>query len=506
MPPTPRRRERTTLADLLAVLPPEAVLHAPGGDGGHLAVADVTHDSREAGPRVLFACRPGRRADGHEFAPAAVAAGSPALLVERTLALDVPQLRVSSVADVLGDVAATIHGHPSAALALAGVTGTNGKTTVTYLLESVFAAAGHTTGVLGTVETRIAGQVVPGARTTPEAPDLQRLLRRMVDRGVSAAAMEVSSHGLALGRVTGTRFAVTTFTNLTQDHLDFHADIEDYFAAKARLFTRRFAPAAVVNVDDPFGRRLAGQVDLAVVRVGSGADADVTARDVVSGPWGSRLTAVVRGRLVAVRTALAGHFNVANALVALAAADVMGIDLETAAAGVAALRGVPGRMERVEAGQPFTVLVDYAHTPDSLENVLRAARGLADEGDQRGRVLVVVGCGGERDRGKRPLMGQAAVEGADLAVLTSDNPRSEDPLAIIDAMVAGATRGAGGAYAVEPSRRAAIALALAEARPGDIVVIAGKGHETYQELADATVDFDDRAVARALLEGGVVCP
>ncbi|HVM15622.1 MAG TPA: UDP-N-acetylmuramoyl-L-alanyl-D-glutamate--2,6-diaminopimelate ligase [Egibacteraceae bacterium] len=504
MPSTPfpsDRRRMTTLSDLLSVLPAKARLHVPRGrdEVRAVTISDVTHDSGEAGPGVLFACRPGRHLDGHDFAPSAVAAGSPALLVERILDPDVPQIRVPSVADALGDVAAEVHGHPSTSLQLAGVTGTNGKTTIVFLLEAVLAAAGHTTGVVGTVSTRIAGQSVPGARTTPEASDLQRLLRRMVDAGVTAAAMEVSSHALALGRVTGTRFAVAVFTNLTQDHLDFHADIEDYFAAKARLFTPGFTPSAVVNVDDPFGRRLAEQTPVQVVRVGSSPGDHVTAREVNSGPAGSAFTALLRGRPVAVRTHLTGHFNVTNALCALAAADVMGIDAGTAAAGIAALPGVPGRMERVEAGQPFTVLVDYAHTPDSLENVLGAARAISTS-----RVLVVVGCGGERDRGKRPLMGRIAAEGADLAVLTSDNPRGEDPMAILDAMAAGARTVPGGTYTVEPSRRAAIAQALGEARPGDVVVIAGKGHETHQELADRVVDFDDRVVARELLTSGTV--
>lgn len=512
MPPTPHRAETTTLSDLLAVLPRSAELHATAPDRAReLAIRDVTNHTRDAGPGVLFACRPGLLTDGHDFGPAAVAAGSPALLVERILDVGVPQLQVESVAGTLGEVAATVHGHPSAELALAGVTGTNGKTTVTYLLEAILAAAGHTTGVIGTVATRIAGETVAGARTTPEAPDLQRLLRRMVGAGVSAAAMEVSSHGLALGRVTGTRFAVAMFTNLSQDHLDFHSDVEAYFDAKAALFTPRFAPVAVVNVDDRFGQRLAGETPLRVVRVGSGRDAHVTARDVASGPDGSTFTAVLHGRSVTVRTALPGHFNVTNALCALAAAEVVGVAPEVAAAGIATLSGVPGRMERVDAGQPFTVLVDYAHTPDSLQNVLQAARALvagqapAADG-ARAQVIVVIGCGGDRDRGKRPLMGRAAAEGADLAVLTSDNPRSEDPLAILDAMAAGARGVPGARHTVEPSRRGAIALALDHARPGDVVVIAGKGHETSQELADRVVAFDDRAVARELLAGGTVRP
>lgn len=462
-------------------------------------VFDVTHDSRSAGAGVLFACRPGALADGHDFADGAVAAGSPALLVERRLPLDVPQLQVGSVADVLGEVAAVVHGRPSTQMRLCGVTGTNGKTTVGFLLESVLAAAGHTTGLIGTVKTRIAGEAVPGVRTTPEATDLQRLLRRMVDRGVTAAAMEVSSHGLALGRVTGTRFAVAIFTNLTHDHLDFHLDIERYFGAKARLFDPVFSPVAVVNVDDPFGRQLAEQTAVDVVSVSASGrwPADVTAEDVDSGPRGSTFTARVRDRRVPVRTSLPGAFNVDNALCALAAATLVGVDLAVAADGIAALEGVPGRMERVDAGQEFTVLVDYAHTPDSVEHVLRTARELT-----RDRVLVVVGCGGDRDRQKRPVMGRTAAALADLAVLTSDNPRSEDPAAILAEMAEGARAVPGGRWLVESDRRAGISRALDEARPGDIVVIAGKGHESTQELASTTIAFDDRAVARELLTGG----
>lgn len=494
---TPARRG-ISLRELVEALPGGATLEGP--DAGGVTVTDVTHDSRQAGPGVLYAARPGLRADGHDYGPDAVSAGSPALLVERRLDLTVPQVRVPSVAEVLGHAAAAVHQRPSERLVLAGVTGTNGKTTTAYLLEAVFRAAGHVTGLLGTVETRIAGRPVAGVRTTPESTDLQRLLRRMVDAGVGAAAMEVSSHGLALGRVTGTRFAVAIFTNLTQDHLDFHHDLEDYFAAKARLFDPEFSPIAVVNVDDPFGRRLADRVDArgeaTAVRVspGGGQPADVTARDVVASPRGTAFTAVLGGRTVPVDVALPGLFNVANALVALAAAEVVGVPAEVAARGMAGLAGVPGRMERVEAGQPFTVLVDYAHTPDSLEHLLRAARRLTDA-----RLTVVIGCGGDRDRGKRPAMGRVAAELADRAVFTSDNPRSEDPGAILDAMRAGAGAAGDADVASEPDRRSAIEQALAGAGHGDLVVIAGKGHETYQELADRTVDFDDRVVARRWL-------
>ena len=497
-----------TPTELRAVLPGGSRVHLPpqAGEGlnpkGHPVVevqlGDVTHDSRQAGPGVLFACRPGQRVDGHDFAGQAVAAGSPALLVERLCDLPVPQIVVSSVADVLGHAAAAIHGYPSRALTLVGVTGTNGKTTTTHLLESAFRAAGHVTGLIGTVQTRVAGQAVPGVRTTPESTDLQRLLARMVSAGATAAAMEVSSHGLALGRVAGTSFAVAVFTNLSQDHLDFHADLEDYYAAKARLFLPAHTQAAVVNVDDPWGHRLAAAAPVPVLRVslsGAAEDADVTALDADEGPEGWTITVACAGMRLRLRTRLLGRFNAENALCALAAAHAAGIDLDAAAAGIAALDGVPGRMERVDAGQPFTVLVDYAHTPDSVAHVLSAARSLAGHK----RVLVVVGCGGDRDPTKRPLMGRVAAQLADFVVLTSDNPRSEDPLAILDMMASGARAVPGATWAIEPDRRAALALALQQADPGDVVVIAGKGHEPYQTIADRTMPFDDRLVARELL-------
>jgi UDP-N-acetylmuramoyl-L-alanyl-D-glutamate--2,6-diaminopimelate ligase len=462
-----------------------------------VAVDDVTHDSRAVAPGTLFACRPGAVADGHDFAPDAVGRGATALLVERPLELDVPQVQVDSVAERLGAVAAAVHGDPTAALAVAGVTGTNGKTTCATLLEGVLAGADIPTGLIGTVVTRIAGEAVPGVRTTPEATDLQRLFRRMRDHGVRAVAMEVSSHGLALGRVNGTRFAVAVFTNLTHDHLDFHGTMEDYYAAKALLFTPAFSAAGVVNVDDPWGRRLADEAAIPVTTVSLDptSGADVVATHVVVGTDGSRVDAVVDGAPVRVEVGLPGRFNVSNALEVLAAARLLGVATDRVVAALRLPWSVPGRMERVETGQPFAVLVDYAHTPDSLTRVLEATRDVAD-----GRVLVVIGCGGDRDRAKRPAMGAAAVAGADVAVFTNDNPRSEDPRAILDAMVDGARGVAGGGrWAIEPDRRAAIARALDAARAGDAVVIAGKGHETGQQLADRTIDFDDRAVARELL-------
>jgi UDP-N-acetylmuramoyl-L-alanyl-D-glutamate--2,6-diaminopimelate ligase len=499
VPAVARARIRTSAPAPLTV---DAVAGVVGGrvlgDGHGVAVVDVTHDSREAGPGVLFACRPGTRADGHDFAGQAVAAGSPALLVERPVDAAVPQVQVSSVARALGLAAAAVHGHPADALELLGVTGTNGKTTVATLLEAVLARAGHLTGLVGTTGARLGGEALPGLRTTPESTDLQRLWRRMREAGATAAVMEVSSHGLALGRMLGTRVDVAGFTNLSQDHLDFHADMEDYFAAKAELFTPRCAERAAVVVDDAWGRRLAEQAGVPVTTIsGAGRDADVRAAEVSVDATGSALTAVGPGWRQPLRVSLPGPFNVTNALLALAMADLAGVDRRLAADAIAAVPGVRGRMERVEAGQPFTVLVDYAHTSAAVEGTLAAARALT-----RGRVIVVVGCGGDRDRDKRAPMGAAAASGADLAVLTSDNPRTEDPERILDAVAAGAAEVAGARVHREPDRRVAIAAALKAARPGDVVVIAGKGHETVQELADRVVDFDDRAVAAELLGAG----
>ncbi len=491
MPDIPSAHHPVTLADLRAL----GSLEVRGAAGTE--IDDVTHDSRTVGPRTLFACRPGLTADGHDFAPEAVRRGAAALLVERILDIDVPQVRVDSVARALGPVSARVHGHPSRDLTTVGVTGTNGKTTTAHLLEAAFRASGAKSGLIGTVETRVGGRTLEGVRTTPESTDLQRLLRRMADEAVTAVAMEVSSHGLSLGRVRGTHFSAAIFTNLTQDHLDFHRDMEEYFEAKASLFAPEYADLGVVNIDDPYGRRLVERASIDVVTVSPSGEvpADVRADDVEAGPRGTDLLACLRGGSVPVRTGLVGDFTVANVLGALAALEAVGIDRDDAAAGIAALKGVPGRMERVEAGQAFTVLVDYAHTPDSVDHVLATARKLT-----RGRVIVVLGSGGDRDRGKRPLMGHAAAAGGDLAIFTSDNPRSEDPLAIIGDMAAGA-EGAG-AYETCPDRREAIRRAVTTAGEDDVVLVVGKGHEQTQEVAGVHHPFDDREVAHDLLKGG----
>ncbi|MGH2636538.1 MAG: UDP-N-acetylmuramoyl-L-alanyl-D-glutamate--2,6-diaminopimelate ligase [Actinomycetota bacterium] len=466
------------LSDLLAALPDAEVR-----GGASTPIGALCYRSVEATPGSLFFCVPGGHVDGHDFAAEAVARGASTLIVERWLPIDVVQVRVASVREAMGPISASFYDRPGDRMTLVGVTGTSGKTTITYLLEAVFRAAGWTPGVIGTTGVRIGGRPLPIARTTPEAPDLHRVLAAMAGTGVHAVAMEVSSHGLDQHRVGGVRFAVAVFTNLSQDHLDYHGSMRDYLAAKARLFAPELSDRAVVNRDNAEGRALAGRIPTVTYGIGPGAD--VRAADVRA--TSSGISFRVDG--LDVRSSLHGRFNVENCLAALATARALGVDDEAAAAAIASVRGVPGRVESVEVGQDFLVIVDYAHKPDGVENVLRAARPLAE-----GRVIVVLGCGGDRDRGKRPLMGRAATVNADLSVITSDNPRNEDPLAIIAEIVPGADEG-GGVYVVEPDRRTAIRLALAEARRGDVVVIAGKGHETYQELADRTIPFDDRRVA-----------
>lgn len=469
------------LSDLLAAIAPSEVRGRET-----VPVVSVAYRSDDAEPGGLFFCVPGRAHDGHDFAAEAVSRGAAAVLVERWLDLPdgVTQVLVPSVRGVMGLIAAEFYGRPAEKLTLIGITGTNGKTTTTYLLEQIFRAAGVTPAVVGTTGLRVDGRMIPLDRTTPEAPDLHRLLASMVADGIQAVAMEVSSHGLDQDRVAGARFACAVFTNLSQDHLDYHGTLESYFRAKARLFTPDMADRAAVNNDSPEGRTLLRD-DLPTITYGVEPGANLLATDIEMRADGVSFR--VDGRQVSSR--LRGAFNVHNCLAALASARQVGIDDDTAVRGIGTIEGVPGRLEPVEAGQPFQVLVDYAHTPDSVANVLSAARRLAE-----GKLIVILGCGGDRDRGKRPLMGEAATRLADLTVLTSDNPRSEDPAAIIAEIEPGARKG-GGAYVVEPDRRSAIRLAMESARPTDVVIIAGKGHETGQEFADRTVSFDDRVVA-----------
>jgi UDP-N-acetylmuramoyl-L-alanyl-D-glutamate--2,6-diaminopimelate ligase len=486
------------LAELIADLAVEQV----AGDGD-TEIADLVYDSREAGPGALYLCVRGERVDGHDLAADAIQRGAVALVTDRDLDLDVPQVRVTDVRAAMAPLAVHFWGDPSRELRLAGITGTNGKTTTAFLLRGILESRGVQTGLLGTVKRIVGGADEEVLRTTPESIDLQATFRRMLDAGDEACTMEVSSHALAYGRTAGIDFDVKVFTNLTQDHLDFHADMEDYFLAKRFLFLTgeeegvASPGAAVVNVDDAYGRRLAGELvtgDGDVLTFSAaGAEADFRATDVDFDASGTSFSARTPGGVIEVRMPLPGHFNVENALAAVAAAHALGVAPAASAAALSEAGRVPGRFEPVDEGQDFAVLVDYAHTPDSLENVLRAARRITT-----GRLVCVFGCGGDRDRDKRPLMGRIAAELSDLAVVTSDNPRSEDPHAIIAEILTGA---AGNGIEVEPDRRAAIAVALHSAVPGDTVVIAGKGHEQGQEFEGGRkVPFDDRQVAREELK------
>jgi UDP-N-acetylmuramoyl-L-alanyl-D-glutamate--2,6-diaminopimelate ligase len=481
-----------------------ARLLPPGAaeEGQAAEIEAVVYRADRAAPGALFCCLRGQRADGHDFAPEAVARGAAALVVERPLELPVPQLLVADARLAMALAAAALAGEPSRHLDVIGVTGTNGKTTSAFLVRALLEASGRPCGLVGTIEARVGGRVEPLRHTTPESVDLQDLLARMRAAGDRACAMEVSSHALAQCRAAGVHFAAALFTNLTRDHLDYHRDEEEYYLAKRALFLRPphegDDPPAAVNLDDPHGRRLAGELgDMPRVTFAvSAPDADVRPIELAASAGGFRaLMATPRGA-VPIESALRGRFNLANVAGAVAVGELLGLDHGAVAAGVAAVRGVPGRFEPVEAGQPFQVLVDYAHTPDSLENVLRAARDLPGAR----RLLVVFGCGGDRDRGKRPQMGAIARRLADLAVVTSDNPRTEDPDAIIAEILVGADAGPGAAeLLVEPDRRAAIALAVERAGAGDVLVIAGKGHERGQERHGVVTPFDDRQVAMEVL-------
>jgi UDP-N-acetylmuramoyl-L-alanyl-D-glutamate--2,6-diaminopimelate ligase len=490
-PLRPSRLRAHRLADLAGALG----LPTPAAEA---TVTGVTHDSTAIRPGDLLAALPGSRTHGARFAAAAAAAGATAVFTdpagaELAAGTGLPVLVAERPRELLGRLAALVHGDPTAGMLVIGVTGTNGKTTTAYLLDEGLRAAGHVTGLIGTVETRVAGESVPSKRTTPEATDLQATFAAMAERGVTAVAMEVSSHALALGRADGTRFAAGAYTNLSQDHLDFHGDMEAYFAAKALLFDGR-CEHEIVTVDDPYGRRLvrAGTVTVSA----AGRPADWRAVEVVPevtgstgfrvlGPAGVDLRALVR---------MPGVFNVANALLAIATLATVGVPLVAAVRGVA-VRSVPGRMERVDLGQGYVAVVDYAHTPTAVERLLAALRPTVP-----GRLILVLGAGGDRDREKRPLMGAAGGAGADVLIVTDDNPRSEDPAAIRAALLAGARTG--GAEVVEVGdRRAAVAEAVRRARPGDAVVVAGKGHEQGQEIGGVVHPFDDRVVLREALEG-----
>ncbi|WP_344385301.1 UDP-N-acetylmuramoyl-L-alanyl-D-glutamate--2,6-diaminopimelate ligase [Streptomyces thermolineatus] len=488
----------------------------PAGAADDAAATGITHDSRAVRPGDVYAALPGARFHGADFAAQAAGNGAVAVLTdkagaERAAAAGLPVLEVDDPRARTGELAAWIYDGPGEDLLQIGITGTSGKTTTAYLVDGGLRAAARAaaadggraapTGLIGTVESRIGDERLKSERTTPEATDLQALFAVMRERGVTAVAMEVSSHALVLGRVDGAVFDVAVFNNLSPEHLDFHPDMEDYFRAKAQLFTPRRSRAGVVNLDDEYGRRLAADAGVPVTTFSAEGhpDADWRAEDVELGPLGSTFTVVgPQGARVRAAAPLPGPFNVSNALAAITALVVAGVDLRTAVEGVAEVPGVPGRLERVDAGQDWLAVVDYAHKPDALESVLRAVRKVTE-----GRVHLVVGCGGDRDAHKRGPMGAIAARLADTAVLTSDNPRSEDPLAILAAMLNGAAEVPSherGEVLVDADRAAAIAAAVSRALPGDTVLVAGKGHEQGQDLAGVIRPFDDREVLRAAIE------
>jgi UDP-N-acetylmuramoyl-L-alanyl-D-glutamate--2,6-diaminopimelate ligase len=454
-------------------------------------VSALVYDNRLVGDGALFFCVPGYSRDGHEFAADAAARGAAALVVERPVGVGVPEVQVPSVRASMAPAAARFYGDPTARLQTVGVTGTNGKTTTAFLMRALLESAGRQSGLLGTVKSVVGGVENEVLRTTPEAIDLQRTFREMLDAGDEACVMEVSSHALTLHRADAIHFAAAIFTNLTQDHLDFHETMEDYYAAKRKLFTELAPTHAVVNVDDPYGARLAAELGTAVT-FALEHDASYRAGAVETGLDGSRFTVAAPDGVFELSSPLTGRFNVSNVLGAFATARSLGVDADVAIEAIAGAGQVPGRFQSVSEGQDFAVLVDYAHTPDSLDNVLRAARGVTE-----GRLHVVFGCGGDRDRGKRPLMGEIAARLADRVIVTSDNPRSEDPDAIIQEIL----EGSGPEVEHEVDRRVAIDQAISTASAGDVVVIAGKGHEQGQEFEGGRkIPFDDVTVVRESLQ------
>ncbi|HET6635513.1 MAG TPA: UDP-N-acetylmuramoyl-L-alanyl-D-glutamate--2,6-diaminopimelate ligase [Streptomyces sp.] len=502
-PPRPERVRPVPLTELAAHLG----IEAPGGDA---SATGITHDSRAVRPGDVYAALPGARFHGADFATQAASLGAVAVLTdpggtERAAATGLPVLTVPNPRARMGALAAALYGNPGADLLQIGITGTSGKTTTAYLIEGGLRQAalkdGSLTGLIGTVESRIGDERIKSERTTPEATDLQALFAVMRERGVSSVAMEVSSHALVLGRVDGCVFDIGVFLNLSPEHLDFHPDMEDYFQAKAQLFTRNRSRAGVVNFDDEYGFRLLEESEVPVTSFSAEGhpDADWRAADVLIGPMGSTFTALgPNGETVRASVPLPGPFNVANALAAITALTAAGVDAQTAADGIAAVPGVPGRLERVDAGQPYLAMVDYAHKPDAVESVLYAVRKVTE-----GKVHTVLGCGGDRDPHKRTAMGAALARLSDTAVLTSDNPRSEDPLAILATMLGGAATVPSyerGTVLLEEDRASAIAVAVAHAGPGDTVLVLGKGHEQGQDIAGVIRPFDDRQVLREAIE------
>jgi UDP-N-acetylmuramoyl-L-alanyl-D-glutamate--2,6-diaminopimelate ligase len=496
------------LAELVS---PLDMLDRPANLG--VEITAITDDSRRVQSGSLFVAVKGERADGHGFLRQAVAAGASALVVEdpvpadslRNLRSSVPLIRVKNSRRAVGLLASRFYGHPSGRLGMIGVTGTNGKTTVTYLCKAVLEAAGRHVGIIGTVAYHIGSERLTASHTTPGAIELQSLLTRMLEAGLDSVVMEVSSHALALDRTVGCEFDVAIYTNLTQDHLDFHANMEDYFKAKLRLFTELRAGGAkarpkrvIVNVDDPRGHLVCGASAVPVWTYSVERQSDIRAEEISLSLAGSSFTAVTPAGRFPVTSCLVGEHNVYNVLAAIGVGLHEGLTPETIREGIGKVASVPGRFERVEEGQDFAVIVDYAHTEDALVRLLATAQAL-----KTGRLITVFGCGGDRDRGKRPKMGRAAAERSDLVILTSDNPRTEDPMAILREIEAGVRQAMDPArvrYQIIPDRRAAIEAAVAAAKPGDMVLIAGKGHEDYQIVGSARFPFDDRQVAQEAIQ------
>ncbi len=457
-------------------------------------ITEICLDSRKIVPGALFFCTPGLRRDAHDFAPQAVADGAAALIVERRLGVSCPQVVVESVRRATSVIAANFNGRPADRLKLIGITGTKGKTTASYLIKSVVEAAGFKTGYIGTVGSMIGDEMIPTQLTTPDPLEVQALLRRMVDGGVTHVVMEVSAHALAMDRLYGMRFDVGAFSNFSQDHLDYFGTMDAYLAAKLRFFEPDMTKNIVVNVDDETVAEAFERLGRPTLKVGIRAAADMYANDIEIGERGCSFILSRHKRFrVAIALRLAGIFNVYNALLAAGVASALGIESDAIRRGLENVRNVPGRIELLETDTPYRVILDYAHSPDSLENILRAVRGTT-----RGRMIALFGCGGDRDRGKREVMGEIAGRLADMCILTSDNPRNEDPFDILKQIEEG-IRGTGCEYIVIENRREAIGRALEIAQPGDVVVLAGKGHETYQEIKGVKYPFDEKIVVAELL-------
>jgi len=460
-------------------------------------IFDIQYDSRKVGKGSLFIAIKGEKADGNLFAEQAVEKGAVAVVTdssELVFRISATAIYVPNAREALATISAVFYGQPASKLKLVGITGTNGKTTTSFIIESTLREAGLNPGVVGTINYRYAGKVLPAPNTTPESLDLQRLLNDMVKSGVKAAVMEVSSHALSQERVSGCVFDVAVFTNLTQDHLDYHITMERYFEAKARLFTDFIdeGKTAVINMDDPKGEDLSKRALGRVIGYGikgRGIATNIYPKDIKLGVEGIEGTLATPSGEIKIKSSLIGEFNLYNILAAAGAGVGLGLPVDVIERGITALKNVPGRLERVDAGQPFAILVDYAHTPDALERVLSTIRGLTAK-----RIITLFGCGGDRDRGKRPIMGRIAAEYSDIVIVTSDNPRTEEPLKIIEDIASGAS-GQGSGIRVIPDRREAITEAIKEAREGDVVLLAGKGHEDYQIIGREKIHFDDREEA-----------